>query len=125
MRQVTIPLRPSLNDILRPQVTETLLADVTRRIVQAFAPRQVILFGSYAYGTPHNNSDVDLFIIMDSEHTPHQRIMEVTEVAQVPFLPMDIIVRTPQEVAARLAIGDFFVREILERGRVLYRYDAA
>lgn len=119
-----MPLRPSLNDMLRPQVTETLLANVTQRIVQAFAPHQVILFGSYAYGKPHPNSDVDLFIIMDSEHTPHQRIMEVTAITQVPFLPMDILVRTPQEVSARLAIGDFFIREILEKGRVLYRRDA-
>jgi len=45
---------------LRPEVTDDLLADITRRIVEAFHPYKVILFGSYAYGTPHVYSDVDL-----------------------------------------------------------------
>lgn len=110
---------------MRPEVTEELLQGIAQRIVEAFHPVKVILFGSYAYGTPHRDSDVDLFVIMDSEDTPHDRIVKVYPVAKVPFLPMDVLVRTPEEVEARVAMGDFFVIEILEKGRVLYARDAA
>ncbi len=51
--------------------------------------------------------------------------MKVRAVARIPFLPMDVIVRTPQEVETRLALGDFFIQEILARGKVLYERDAA
>jgi len=102
-----ISLKESLPNLLRP-----------------FHPHKVILFGSYAYGTPHKDSDVDLFVIMDSDESTHARIVKVTKVAKVPFLSMDIIVRTSKEVQERLAIGDFFVIEILEKGRVLYDRDA-
>jgi predicted nucleotidyltransferase len=108
-------------ETLRPPVTDALLADITRRIVAQFKPDQVVLFGSYAYGTPHRESDVDLLVVMDSEESIVQRIRRVTAVAKVRFLPMDVIVRTPAEMAERLAMGDFFLAEILEKGKVLYR----
>jgi predicted nucleotidyltransferase len=110
---------------LRPEVTEELLQGITQRIVEAFHPHKIILFGSYAYGTPHKDSDVDLFVIMDSDDTMHDRIVKVYPIAKVPFLPMDVIVRTPEEVETRVAMGDFFVIEILEKGRILYARDAA
>src|SRR5215472_15163197 len=86
---------------MRPPVTEALLADITRRIVEKFQPEKVVLFGSYAYGTPDLDSDVDLLVVMDSDEPMAQRIRRVTEVAKVRFLPMDIIVRTPVEMAQR------------------------
>ena len=61
----------------------------------------------------------------DENETNHQRIMKVRAVAKVPMLPMDVIVRTPDEVESRLALGDFFVKEVLDRGKVLYQRDAA
>src|SRR6266702_4166435 len=106
---------------LRPPVTEALLADITPRLVAQFQPYQVVLFGSYAYGTPDLESDVDLLVVMDSDEPMVQRIRRVTEVAKVRFLPMDVIVRTPAEMAQRLAMGDFFLAEILKKGKVLYR----
>src|SRR5476651_882892 len=77
--------------LLRPVVTEVLLADIANRIVQSCDPEKVILFGSYAYGTPHSDSDVDLFVIMKpkyAEETNHERIMNVRAVAKVKLLPM-------------------------------------
>jgi predicted nucleotidyltransferase len=109
---------------LRPPVTDTLLADITRRIVEKFQPYKVVLFGSYAYGTPDPDSDVDLLVVMDSDEPMAQRIRRVTEVAKVRFLPMDIIVRTPDEMAQRLVMGDFFLAEILDKGKVLYRRES-
>jgi predicted nucleotidyltransferase len=93
--------------------------------VERFQPYQVVLFGSYAYGTPDIFSDVDLLVVMDSDETMAQRIRRVSEVAKVRFLPMDIIVRTPAEMEERLAIGDFFIAEILEKGKVLYQRESA
>jgi predicted nucleotidyltransferase len=109
---------------LRPPVTDALLADIIRRIVEKFQPYKVVLFGSYAYGTPDLDSDVDLLVVMDSDEPMAQRIRLVREVAKVRFLPMDIIVRTPAEMAQRLAMGDFFLAEILQKGKVLYRRES-
>ena len=75
---------------LRPPVTDALLADITRRIVEKFQPYKVVLFGSYAYGMPDLDSDVDLLVVMDSDEPMAQRIRWVMEVAKVRFLPMDI-----------------------------------
>src|SRR4030095_154977 len=109
---------------LRPPVTEALLADITQRIVKKFQPYKVVLFGSYAYGTPDLDSDVDLLVVIDSDEPMGQRMRRVTEMAKVRFLPMDIIVRTPAELAERLAMGDFFLAEILEKDKVLYRRES-
>ena len=104
-----------------PKVTDALLADITERIVRHFDPEQVILFGSYAYGTPHKDSDVDLFVIMEGEGDLFSRIHRVSQVAQVDYLPMDVLTRTPREVQERLDMGDYFMAEVLERGKVLYK----
>jgi predicted nucleotidyltransferase len=111
-------------ETLRPPVTDALLADITRRIVERFQPYQVVLFGSYAYGRPDLDSDVDLLVIMDTNESMAQRIRRVMEVAKVRFLPMDVIVRTPEEMAERLAMGDFFLAEILDKGKVLYHRES-
>ena len=105
---------------LRPAVTPGLLDQVVQRIVARFHPHRIVLFGSYAYGEPTLDSDVDLLVVMDSDQSMFPRIREVSEVAEVPFLPMDMIVRTPEEMAERVAMGDPFMLEVLTRGVVLY-----
>jgi len=109
---------------LRPEVTESLLTDITLRIVEEFHPHQLILFGSYAYGETDSDSDVDLLVVMDSNEPMVQRIIRVAKVAQVRFLPMDILVYTRDEISERLAKNDFFIIEILTKGKVLYRRDS-
>ena len=108
---------------LRPQVTKSLLTEMAQRIAEKFQPQKVVLFGSYAKGAPDQDSDVDLLVVMDSKEPMSERIRRVTEVAKVPFLPMDIIVRTPAEIDERLAKGDFFIADILDKGKVLYQRD--
>jgi uncharacterized protein len=106
--------------IRRVRVTKRLLHNMAQRIVAHFQPEKIILFGSYAYGKPHADSDVDLLVIMESDDSPAQRAMRVVPVARVAGVPMDVLVRTPAEIAYRLAIGDHFIKEILTKGRVLY-----
>ena len=89
-------------------------------IVREFSPLQVILFGSHAYGTPKEDSDVDLLVVMDipESETRHQaaKIREC-----IPRrISMDLLVRTPDEIAYRISHNDWFLREITERGKMLY-----
>lgn len=94
-------------------------------IVREFAPLQVILFGSYAYGTPTEDSDVDLLVVMDipkSEFTG--KAIEIRQ--RIPYrFGMDLWVRSPQEIAYRVSYNDWFLREITEKGEVLHGSDAA
>lgn len=94
---------------------------VVDRIVSSVAPEQVILFGSYAYGTPTQDSDVDLLVVMESDERPNLRATRVLgQIHEVKNFPMDILVRTPEEIQRRLEMKDQFMQEILERGLVLY-----
>lgn len=108
---------------LRPKVTEGVLADIARRITDSFHPQQIVLFGSYAYGEPDIHSDLDLLVVMDSDEPIAQRIRRVAEVARVPFLPMDVLVYTSEEITERVAKGDPFITEVLQKGKVLYSHD--
>jgi predicted nucleotidyltransferase len=103
---------------------------VTRRQIRAYAaeiarefrPRRIILFGSYAYGKPTRDSDVDLLVIMPHKGRGVQKSIEIRRRAPAPF-PMDLLVRSPQKIRQRLAWGDCFIQEILEKGEVLYETD--
>ncbi len=89
-------------------------------IVREFAPLQVILFGSYAYGTPTEDSDVDLLVVMDIPESETSR--QAAEIWQrIPrSFSMDLLVRSPQEIAYRISHNDWFLREITESGKVLF-----
>ena len=95
---------------------------VAERIGRDFRPRKVILFGSYASGKPAEDSDVDLLVIMPLRGDPVYKSVEIALAAR-PGFPMDLLVRTPAEVRKRLAWNDFFIREIMEKGKVLYAAD--
>ena len=89
-------------------------------IVREFDPLQVILFGSYGYGTPTEDSDVDLLVVMSipESKTRHQAV-EIRQ--RIPHrFPMDLLVRSPEEIAYRISYNDWFLREITEKGVVLY-----
>jgi predicted nucleotidyltransferase len=101
-------------------------ADVPMRVIRRFAravaerfdPDRIILFGSYAYGTPDADSDVDLLVVMPArdERAQATRIRLAVERC----FPMDLIVRTPENLRWRLEVGDWFLREIVSKGKVLY-----
>jgi predicted nucleotidyltransferase len=106
-------------------------ADIPRRVIRRFArqvaerfhPDKIILFGSYAYGTPHADSDVDILVIMPARNQLDQAVK--IELACDPPFPLDIIVRTPHNMQWRLAEGDSFLREITTKGKVLYEKNHA
>jgi predicted nucleotidyltransferase len=89
-----------------------------RAIGERFQPDKVILFGSYAYGTPHEDSDVDLLVIKET-WSYHSLAVQIRMALAAPF-PMDLLVRTPKKLKRRLEEGDSFLREIVSKGKVLY-----
>jgi predicted nucleotidyltransferase len=88
-------------------------------IAREFQPEKIILFGSWAYGRPDADSDVDLLVVMPFEGSPFRQagIILNRVIQSVGVLPFDLLVRTPEQLHERLAIGDVFVHEILARGR--------
>jgi predicted nucleotidyltransferase len=89
-----------------------------RRVAGQFRPEQIILFGSHAYGTPHADSDVDILVVMPARNR-HDQAVKIRLAVPAPF-PMDLIVRTPAKVRARLAEGESFLTEVVTKGKVLY-----
>ena len=89
-------------------------------IIREFAPQQVILFGSYAYGTPTEASDVDLLVVLSGVNADRrQQAREMKKRLPARFR-LDLHVRSPEEFAYRVSHNDWFLREILEKGQVLY-----
>lgn len=94
------------------------------QIVRNFQPEKIILFGSYADGKPNEDSDIDLLIILpfSGRHTEQavkirQRIKSST--------PVDLIIRTPEEISRSLMLGDIFIKDIFENGKTVYESDYA
>ena len=96
------------------------LPEVVRRLSAALRPEKVILFGSYAYGEPTPDSDVDLLVILESNASATERYLAVSRLLYPRPFPVDILVRTPQEIEQALHTGDTFLTQIVTQGRVLY-----
>jgi predicted nucleotidyltransferase len=94
------------------------IRDFARRVAERFCPDKITLFGSYAYGTPHADSDMDILVVMSARNQLDQAVR--INLACEPCFPLDIIVRAPENMRWRLEEGDSFLREITSRGKVLY-----
>ncbi len=100
-----------------------ILDDVVERLVREYQPEQAILYGSYAYGTPNEESDIDIFIVKETNGRPVDRIVEVMRLLFIPGRDVSIepLVYTPGEISERLNMHDPFLSEILVKGRVIYK----
>ncbi len=101
-------------------VTEELIQEIKERIVSAVHPEKIILFGSYAYGTPTEDSDVDLLVIMQSNEPMHKRIFRIRKLFRDFRVPKEIIVYTPQEVDNWKNVSNAFITSIIRKGKVIY-----
>ena len=93
-----------------------------RQIGEQFHAERVILFGSYAQGKVTADSDVDLLVIGQFKGRSVDKSVEIRMKLR-PQFPVDILIRTPEKVQQRIKMGDCFMREILEKGKVLYEAD--
>jgi hypothetical protein len=114
---------PVVADVQSPgflPVTEEALDTMVQRLVPALHPHKIIMFGSYIYGVPTPDSDVDLLVILDTQAHPVDRYLSVSRLLRPRPFPLDILVKTPEEMTRAVAHGDPFIIEILTQGRVLY-----
>ncbi len=103
------------------QVSET-IQEIVDKLRTEYAPEKIILFGSYAYGDPRPDSDIDLLIIKKTNERFIDRWVAVRRILSDPkrLVGLDTLVVTPEELSERLAAGDQFVEEIVEKGQLLY-----
>ena len=100
-------------------ITQRQIKAYATAVARKFRPQRIILFGSYAYGQPTKDSDVDLLVVMRHRKRNPEKATEIRLKVQAPF-PMDLLVRTPKRLQERISLGDFFMREIVDKGIVLY-----
>jgi len=93
-----------------------------RRIGREFGAHRVVFFGSYAHGSPAKDSDVDLLVILPFQGSSVNQSVQIRMELR-PTFPVDLIVRTPENVRRRIEMGGGFLREILRGGKVLYDAD--
>lgn len=95
---------------------------MVEKIVKEYHPKKIILFGSYAYGVPTEDSDIDLLIIKDTNKRHIDRWVEVKRILRdiSQKLAVSPFIYTENEIKERTAIKDFFIEEILQKGEILY-----
>ena len=100
-------------------ISLTEIQQYVQQIAVHFHPERIVLFGSYASGNPDESSDVDLLVMMDFEGSPQEQAFRIRRALPRSF-PLDLLVRRPEEVERRIHMGDFFLKEVLEKGQVLH-----
>lgn len=99
--------------------TQEQIQEITNKIAREFKPEKIILFGSYAWGKPTKDSDVDLFIVKKTKKPRLNRQLEVRRLINGE-IAADILVYTPKETQKRIEMRDFFINDILTKGKTLY-----
>jgi predicted nucleotidyltransferase len=97
-----------------------LLEQVTRTIVERFHPKRIVLFGSHARGDASSDSDLDLFIEMQTSRRPPERAIEVSAAFGLRPWPLDVVVYTPEEVQRLRGVSGTLLAAIEKEGKVLY-----
>jgi predicted nucleotidyltransferase len=100
-------------------VDQRRIAELSERIVREFQPERIILFGSYAYGQPRPDSDVDLLVVLPFEGKGFRKSLEILNRVS-PEFSVELLARRPEDTARRYAEGDPLIREALDHGKVLY-----
>ena len=99
-----------------------ILSEIVEKLKREYNPLKIILFGSYAYGNPMKDSDIDLLILKNTEKRRVDRFVGVKRIVYDPNrkIPISPLVYTPNELEERIRMGDDFIKEISQKGVVLY-----
>ena len=93
---------------------------ITKKIVKEYNPDRIILFGSYAWGEPGPDSDVDLFIVKETRDSLIERHKKVGRLLFGGGIPVDVLIYTPSQVKRLLDTQDFFIEDVFSKGKILY-----
>lgn len=104
----------------RTRIPMKTIRAIARHIAEKFDPEQIILFGSHAYDNPTAWSDVDLLVIMDTPDGELAAIREIAETLPDLSFRVDIVVRSRAVLEKRIKLGDWFLQEVTQKGKVLY-----
>jgi predicted nucleotidyltransferase len=96
------------------------ISEIVKKIASGYNPDKIILFGSYATGNPNEDSDLDLFVIKDSDLPRPQRTVQVRKMLYGSMIPIDLIVYTPKEIEESRGNKFSFVFKVLNTGKTLY-----
>ena len=107
----------------RTRIPQEAIDYVVWQIAEKFQPLKIILFGSYAYGNPRPESDVDVLVIMDSALKESELSFQIRKSIEYNF-GIDLVVKTPNDLKRRIDLGDVFLKEIVRKGKVVYERDA-
>lgn len=119
---MTLPIKSKVQPTGFPRISRT-LPQAIKRLVSELKPEKIILFGSYAYGNPTPDSDVDLLVVIETNGKNKEMYRAISDLLYPRQFPVDIIVKTPREVEEAMQGGkdnSFFIREIIKRGKVLH-----
>ena len=105
-------------------VIEQKIKEITDKIVREYQPEKIILFGSWAWGTPHEDSDVDLFIVKETDRSTRELAREIDGSLWGRTIPLDLIVYKPEGIEKQLLEGNLFIRDIMQNGKILYERSA-
>ena len=105
---------------MHPMATQAEIQTLVDNLVRGYQPEKVILFGSHAYGTPREDSDVDLFVIKDDPRPKRERRIEARMAAGSYYFGIDVLVYTPEEFSMANPKYDALIRDVQTLGKVLY-----
>ncbi len=103
----------------RERIPQEAIDEVVRQIAEKFRPQKIIIFGSYARGNPRPESDVDILVVMATELKESQQSLLIRHHLNL-FFGLDLILYTPKHLEERIAMGDYFVQDVLKEGKVVY-----
>lgn len=99
-----------------------IIEQIVEKIKNKFGPEKIILFGSYAWGNPGKDSDIDFFVVKNTCEPPRERNITLRKILNEENAEsaLELLVYTPEEVSNRLKMGDPFIKKIISQGKVLY-----
>ena len=100
-------------------IHQSTILNISEQIAKKFNPEKIILFGSYVWGKPDENSDVDLFIVKHTDDTK-ETAREIDSSLWPRNVPLDIVVYSPERIEQSIKKGNFFIKNIIARGKILY-----
>ncbi|MGC1378168.1 MAG: nucleotidyltransferase domain-containing protein [Anaerolineales bacterium] len=107
----------------RKRIPARVIRALAKHIAEEFDPEEIILFGSHAYGKPQPWSDVDLLVVMETPKGELETALEISDALPRLAFKVDIVARSSKTIKRRIEIGDRFIAEITQKGKVLYARD--